>query len=91
VKKISFAGTATDTIRSLNISVGPKTSTGKRKNQMSNTLDPHEIRGGCPHGGPSLMVDHNFHTIPVVDEGELVGIVGKEDMLRTLMPISEAE
>jgi CBS domain-containing protein len=36
------------------------------------------------------MVDHNFHTIPVVDEGELVGIVGKEDMLRTLMPISEA-
>jgi CBS domain-containing protein len=27
----------------------------------------------------------------VVDEGELVGIVGKEDMLRTLMPISEAE
>jgi CBS domain-containing protein len=37
------------------------------------------------------MVDHNFHTIPVVDEGELVGIVGKEDMLRTLMPISEAE
>ncbi len=39
----------------------------------------------------ALMVDHNFHTIPVVDEGELVGIVGKEDMLRTLMPISEAE
>jgi len=39
----------------------------------------------------ALMVDHNFHTIPVVDEGELVGIVGKEDMLRTLVPISEAE
>ena len=39
----------------------------------------------------ALMVDHNFHTLPVVDEGELVGIVGKEDMLRTLMPISEAE
>jgi CBS domain-containing protein len=38
----------------------------------------------------ALMVDHNFHTIPVVDEGELVGIVGKEDMLRTLMPTSEA-
>ena len=34
----------------------------------------------------ALMVDRNFHTIPVVDEGELVGIVGKEDMLRTLMP-----
>ena len=39
----------------------------------------------------ALMVDHNFHTLPVVDEGELVGIVGKEDMLRTLMPISEAK
>ena len=34
----------------------------------------------------ALMVDNNFHTIPVVDEGELVGIVGKEDILRTLMP-----
>jgi CBS domain-containing protein len=27
----------------------------------------------------------NFHTMPVVDEGELVGIVGKEDVLRTLV------
>jgi CBS domain-containing protein len=34
----------------------------------------------------ALMVERNFHTIPVVDEGELVGIVGKEDVLRTLMP-----
>jgi len=33
----------------------------------------------------SLMVDNNFHTIPVMDEGQLVGIVGKEDILRTLM------
>ena len=33
----------------------------------------------------ALMVDNNFHTIPVVDEGKLVGIVGKEDILRTLM------
>ena len=39
----------------------------------------------------ALMVDNNFHTIPVVEEGELVGIVGKEDMLRTLTTISEAE
>ena len=39
----------------------------------------------------SLMVDKNFHTIPVVDEGKLVGIVGKEDILRTLVPGSEAE
>lgn len=39
----------------------------------------------------NLMVDKNFHTIPVVDEGELVGIVGKEDILRTLMPTSSKE
>ncbi|MCK5323782.1 MAG: CBS domain-containing protein [Desulfobulbaceae bacterium] len=34
----------------------------------------------------ALMVDKNFHTIPVVDEDKLVGIVGKEDLLKTLMP-----
>jgi len=38
----------------------------------------------------ALMVDKNFHTIPVVDEGELVGIVGKEDILKTLIPGSDA-
>ncbi len=32
-----------------------------------------------------LMVDKNFHTVPVVDKGRLVGIVGKEDILKTLM------
>jgi len=34
----------------------------------------------------ALMVDNNYHTIPVVYKGEIVGIVGKEDILRTLMP-----
>jgi CBS domain-containing protein len=38
----------------------------------------------------ALMVDNNFHTIPVVDAGKLVGIVGKEDILKTLIPKSEA-
>jgi len=33
----------------------------------------------------SLMVDKGFHTIPVLDAGTLVGIVGKEDILSTLM------
>lgn len=33
----------------------------------------------------SLMVDKNLHTLPVVDQGELVGVVGKEDVLKTLM------
>ena len=35
----------------------------------------------------SLMVDKKIHTIPVVDaHGRLVGIVGKEDVLKTLIP-----
>jgi CBS-domain-containing membrane protein len=33
----------------------------------------------------SIMVDRNFHTLPVMDGGELVGIVGKEDVLKTLV------
>jgi len=33
----------------------------------------------------ALMVNKSFHTIPVVDGEKLVGIVGKEDVLRTLM------
>jgi CBS domain-containing protein len=33
----------------------------------------------------SLMVDQNFHTLPVVKEGKLLGIVGKEDVLKTLL------
>ncbi|MFP4347631.1 MAG: CBS domain-containing protein [Thermodesulfobacteriota bacterium] len=32
----------------------------------------------------ALMVDKNYHTLPVVEGGKLVGIVGKEDILRTL-------
>jgi CBS domain-containing protein len=34
----------------------------------------------------ALMVDNNFHTLPVVDKGALVGVVGKEDILKTLIP-----
>ncbi|MEE4263928.1 MAG: CBS domain-containing protein [Desulfobacteraceae bacterium] len=33
----------------------------------------------------ALMVVKNYHTLPVVDGGKLVGIVGKEDVLRTLI------
>ena len=33
----------------------------------------------------ALMVDNNFHTLPVVENGRLVGVVGKEDVLRTLI------
>ena len=34
----------------------------------------------------ALMVEENYHTLPVVDGGRLVGVVGKEDILRTLLP-----
>jgi CBS domain-containing protein len=33
----------------------------------------------------TLMVDRNFHTLPVVSAGRLVGILGKEDVLRILL------
>jgi CBS domain-containing protein len=32
----------------------------------------------------TIMMDKNFHTIPVIDNGELIGIIGKEDILRTV-------
>jgi len=34
----------------------------------------------------SLMVEKHFHTIPVVKDKKLVGIIGKEDVLKTLTP-----
>ena len=32
-----------------------------------------------------LMLDKNYHTIPVTDDGELVGIIGKADILKTIV------
>ncbi|CAB5093019.1 CBS domain protein sometimes clustered with YjeE [Olavius algarvensis associated proteobacterium Delta 3] len=50
------------------------------------TPDPVSVR---PDTGidavAALMVDNSFHTLPVVDENKLVGIVGKEDVLKTLI------
>ena len=34
----------------------------------------------------TLMVNNNIHTLPVLDRDRLVGVIGKEDVLRTLMP-----
>lgn len=34
----------------------------------------------------TLMVEKSLHTLPVVHEGKLIGVVGKEDVLSTLMP-----
>ena len=36
-----------------------------------------------------LMVDKKYHTLPVVEGGKVVGIVGKEDVLKTLLPKSQ--
>ncbi len=36
----------------------------------------------------ALMVDKSFHTLPVVDKGILVGVVGKEDVLKTILMTS---
>lgn len=33
----------------------------------------------------SLMVEKHFHTIPVIDNGDLVGVLGKEDVLKILV------
>ena len=33
----------------------------------------------------ALMVGKNYHTLPVIEAGKLVGILGKEDVLKTLI------
>ncbi|SDU15873.1 CBS domain-containing protein [Desulfobacula phenolica] len=37
----------------------------------------------------SLMVEKHFHTLPVVDKNKLVGIIGKEDILKILISRSK--
>ena len=37
-----------------------------------------------------LMVNNKFHTLPVVEDSRLVGIIGKQDVLRTLIPTTES-
>jgi CBS domain-containing protein len=34
----------------------------------------------------TLMIKHDIHTLPVLDQGKVVGIIGKEDILQTLIP-----
>jgi CBS-domain-containing membrane protein len=33
----------------------------------------------------TLMVDKGFHTLPVTEQGRLVGVVGKKDVIKTLI------
>lgn len=50
------------------------------------TADPVTVSPGMTIDEvASLMVDEKFHTLPVVDGETLVGVIGKEDVLRTLM------
>ncbi|MFY9397222.1 MAG: CBS domain-containing protein [Desulfomonilia bacterium] len=51
------------------------------------TPDPVSVHPDTPiEDIATIMVDRKIHTIPVVDEeGRLVGIVGKEDILRTIL------
>ncbi len=37
----------------------------------------------------SIMVNRSIHTIPVVEGNKLVGIIGKRDILQTLVPARE--
>lgn len=39
----------------------------------------------------TTMVKKNIHVLPVIDHGKLVGIIGKEDILRTLMSDQESK
>ena len=48
--------------------------------------DPVTVAPGTPVSDiASLMVEKRFHTIPVVEGAKLVGIIGKEDILRTMI------
>ena len=60
--------------------------------KVDNAMTPNPITVNPDTGiekVAALMVEKNYHTLPVVDGGKLVGIVGKEDVLRTLL--AEAE
>ncbi len=39
----------------------------------------------------TLMVEKKFHTLPVVEDGWLVGGIGKEDVLKTLLRMEEKD
>lgn len=54
--------------------------------EQAMTADPVAVRSDTSlEDIASLMVEKKLHTLPVVDGGELVGVIGKEDVLRTLM------
>jgi CBS domain-containing protein len=51
------------------------------------TPDPVSVGPETPISeAAGLMVDRGFHTLPVVEAGRLVGVLGKEDLLKMLLP-----
>ncbi len=56
--------------------------------KVSEAMTPHPVTVS-PQASlaevATLMVDKNFHTLPVVENKKLVGILGKEDVLKTLV------
>lgn len=54
--------------------------------EQAMTADPISVTPETPlEEIATIMVRENVHTLPVVEGGRLVGVVGKEDVLRTLM------
>lgn len=50
------------------------------------TADPKSVTPQTPIDEiATVMVNEKLYTLPVVDGGKLVGVVGKEDILRTLL------
>ena len=56
------------------------------------TTDPVTINSEASiEEAATIMVEKNFHTLPVMDDEKLVGIVGKVDILKTLLPEEKPE
>lgn len=50
------------------------------------TASPVTVRPDTPISDiAQIMVEKKIHTLPVVEDDRLVGVVGKEDVLRTLL------
>ncbi|MFW5731355.1 MAG: CBS domain-containing protein [Desulfonatronovibrionaceae bacterium] len=77
-------------------SIFPLSSTSKMEKEIQKiaatkvsdamTADPRSVD---PETGleelAEIMVKYKYHTLPVVQEGRLIGVVGKADVLKTLM------
>jgi len=50
------------------------------------TADPVSVSPDTPlEEVATLMVNRGFHTIPVIENDRLVGVIGKEDVLKTII------